>query len=261
MKTIDKSEICFIVSARTHEGVKEKAAELKKIGAPFIIVCAEKMDYPNVIYRPKKGKFDALNFASKFVQENTKIICLNDVDSKIFNFEKALQKMIDNKAGLVFCKIKVDSGPQFQFYSLMDKIRIIVPIASSGDLMLVRKKIFDQLLPIPSCKTEDNFISFKAAELGYKVLFTDECWVETKKTNTLDEEEQYKTRTVTGIYQALSLTKTTPLIRVFYLGLPLITPLLLLQGKKGAAWTRGIIGGFTNFLRGDKAGAFEQIGG
>lgn len=261
MELIDKSEICFIVSARTHEGVAEKAAELRTIGVPFIIICAEKIDHPDVIYRPKKGKFDAINFASKFVGENVKIICLNDVDSKIFNFEKAVQKMIDDKAGLVFCKIKVDSGPQFQFYSLMDKIRAIVPIASSGDLMLIRKTVFDQLLPIPACKTEDNFISFKAAELGYKVLFCDDCWVETKKTSTLEEEEQYKTRTVTGLYQALSLTKTTPLIRVFYLGLPLITPLLLLQGKRGAAWTKGILLGFTNFLQGDKEGAFEKIGG
>lgn len=169
--------------------------------------------------------------------------------------------MICSQAGIVFCKIKVNSGPQLQFYSLMDKIRRIVPITSSGDLMLIRKNIFDQILPIPPCKTEDNYISFKAPELGYRVVFCEECWVETKKTSTLQEESEYKARTVTGLYQAVSLTKTTPLIRVFYLCLPIITPLLLLQGKRGAVWAKGILQGFTNFLKGDKEGAFERIGG
>jgi hypothetical protein len=261
METIDKSKICFIVSARTKEGVEEKAAELRSLGVPFMVICAEKTDTPEAIYREKKGKFDAINYAAGFTGGHTKIICLNDVDNRICNFDKAVEKMVRTQAGLVFCKIKVDSGPQIQFYSLMDRIRRVLPITSSGDLMLIRKNVFDKLLPIPSCKTEDNYISFKVPELGYKVLFCEECWVETKKTSTLAEESEYKTRTVTGLYQALSLTKTTPLIRVFYLGLPFISPLLLLQGKRGAAWAKGIIQGFTNFIRGDKGGAFEKIGG
>jgi len=261
METIDKSEIFFIVLARTQEGVAEKAVELRKFGMPFIVICGEKMNHPNVVYRQKKGKFDAINFAAKFINKDIKIVCLNDVDTKIFNFEKALESMRGTNAGLAFCKVKVNGGPQVQFYSLMDKIRRYVPITSSGELMLIRKKVFDKILPIPPCKTEDNYVSFKAAELGYNVLFCEDCWVETKRTQTLEEESQYKTRTVTGIYQALSFTKTDPLVRVFYLGLPLITPLLLLQGKRGAAWTKGIIQGFTNFLRGDSAGAFEKIAG
>ncbi|MCJ7634617.1 glycosyltransferase family 2 protein [Candidatus Bathyarchaeota archaeon] len=261
MEAFDKSDIFFIVLARTQEGVAEKAFELRKLGVPFIVICGEKMNYPEVIYRQKKGKFDAINFAAKFIGKNIKIVCLNDVDTKLFNFEQALEVMRDRNAGLVFCKVKVNGGPQVQFYSLMDKIRRYVPITSSGELMLIRKKVFDKILPIPPCKTEDNYISFKVTELGYPVLFCEDCWVETKRTQTLEEESQYKTRTVTGIYQALSFTKTAPLVRFFYLSLPFITPLLLLQGKRGAAWTKGIIQGVTNFLRGDKEGAFEKIAG
>lgn len=261
MEAFDKSGIFFVVFARSREGVAEKVFELRKLGVHFIVICGEKMNFPEVVYREKKGKFEAINYAARFIDESIKIICLNDVDSKIYNLDKAFKKMVDSQAGLIFCKIKVNSGPQVQFYPLMDKIRRIVPVASSGDLMLIRKKVFDQVLPVPSCKTEDNYISFKVAELGYKVLFCEECWVETKKTHNLSEEMEYKTRTVTGIYQALSLTKTTPLIRVFYLCLPIFTPLLLLQGKRGAVWTKGIIQGFTNFLRGDREGIFDKIGG
>jgi hypothetical protein len=259
METIDKSAIFFIVLARTQEGVVEKAFELRKLGVSFVVICGEKMNYPNVVYRQKKGKFDAINFAAKFIGKNIEVVCLNDVDTKLFNFAKALEAMRGTKAGLVFCKVKVDDGPQVQFYSLMDKIRRYVPITSSGELMLIRKKVFEQVLPIPPCKTEDNYISFKVTELGYPVLFCEDCWVETKRTKTLKEESEYKTRTVTGLYQALSFTKTDPLIRVFYLSLPFLSPLLLLQGERGAAWTKGIIQGVTNFLRGDSAGAFEKI--
>jgi len=259
METIDKSNICFIVLARSHEGVAEKTSELRKLGVPFIIVCGEKIDHPDVIYRKKKGKFDAINFAAKFIDKNIKIICLNDVDTKIFKFEKALEAMRYSNAGLIFCKVKVDSGPQVQFYSLMDQIRRYFPITSSGELMLIRKKVFDEILPIPPCKTEDNYVSLKVAELGYHVSFCEDCWVETKRTQTFEEEMQYKTRTVTGLYQALSLTKGSPLVRVFYLSLPFFAPLLLVQGKRGGAWTKGILQGYTNFLRGDKGGAFEKI--
>lgn len=261
METIDKSEVFFIVSARTQEGVVEKTFELRKLDVPFIVICGEKMNYSNVVYREKKGKFDAINFAAKFIGKNIKIVCLNDVDTKLFNFAKAVELMRGSNAGLVFCKVKVNGGPQVQFYSLMDKIRRYVPITSSGELMLIRKKVFDEVLPIPPCKTEDNYVSFKVAELGYRVLFCEDCWVETKRTQTFEEESLYKTRTVTGVYQALALSKTNPLIRAFYLGLPLISPILLLQGKRGAAWVKGIIQGFTNFLRGDTAGAFEKIAG
>ena len=260
MKTIDKSDILFVVLARTRAGVAEKTLELEKLGLSFIVICGEKINRPNVIYRQSKGKFDAINFAAKFIDKTVKIVCLNDVDTKLFNFSKALEAFRRTNEGLLFCKVRVDSGPQLQFYSLMDKLRRYVPITSSGELMLIQRTVFDKVLPIPPCKTEDNYISFKVKELGYPVLFCEDCWVETQRTKTLEEELQYKTRTVTGLYQALSFTKPDPLVRVFYLMLPIIAPLLLVQGKRGATWTKGIIHGFTNFLSGDRAGVFEKIG-
>jgi len=255
MDAITRSEIFFVVLARTKDGVKEKIAELENLGIPFIIVCGEKTDRPNVVYRPKKGKFDAINFGAKFLRPETKVVCLNDVDTRIYNFEKSLSKLSKGLV-LVFCKVRLDSGPQVHFYSLLDKIRSSLPINSSGELMLVERRVFDRILPIPPCKTEDNYISFRVLELGYKLFFCEDCWVETKRTQTLDEEERYKTRTVTGLYQALSLTEPPILVRVFYLILPFLTPLLLLQGRRGLAWANGILHGFTNFLRGDKEGKF-----
>lgn len=255
MDAITRSEIFFVVLARTKDGVKEKIAELENLGIPFIIVCGEKTDRPNVVYRPKKGKFDAINFGAKFLRPETKVVCLNDVDTRIYNFEKSLSKLSKGLV-LVFCKVRLDSGPQVHFYSLLDRIRSSLPINSSGELMLVERRVFDRILPIPPCKTEDNYISFRVLELGYKLFFCEDCWVETKRTQTLDEEERYKTRTVTGLYQALSLTEPPILVRVFYLILPFLTPLLLLQGRRGLAWANGILHGFTNFLRGDKEGKF-----
>ena len=255
MDAITRSEIFFVVLARTKDGVKEKIAELENLGIPFVIVCGEKTDHPNVVYRPKKGKFDAINFGAKFLRPETKVVCLNDVDTRIYNFEKSLSKLSKGLV-LVFCKVRLDSGPQVHFYSLLDRIRSSLPINSSGELMLVERRVFDRILPIPPCKTEDNYISFRVLELGYKLFFCEDCWVETKRTQTLDEEERYKTRTVTGLYQALSLTEPPILVRVFYLILPFLTPLLLLQGRRGLAWANGILHGFTNFLRGDKEGKF-----
>jgi len=253
--TATKSEIFFVVPARTRDGVREKIVELENLGVPYIIVCGEPTNHPNVVYRPKNGKFDAINYGAKYLRAETKIVCLNDVDTKIFNFERALDKISEGIA-LVFCRVRLDSGPQVHFYSLLDRIRRTFPINSSGELMLIERSVFDRILPIPPCKTEDNYLSFRVLGLGHKLYFCENCWVETKRTQSLDEEERYKTRTVTGLYQALSLTEPPPLIRVFYIILPFFTPLLLLQGRRGLAWTKGILHGFTNFLRGDRGGKF-----
>jgi cellulose synthase/poly-beta-1,6-N-acetylglucosamine synthase-like glycosyltransferase len=255
MDATARSEVFFVVLARTKDGVEEKIAELENLGVPYIIVCGEKTNCPNVVYRPKKGKFDAINFGAKYLRPETKIVCLNDVDTRIYNFEKSLSK-ISKELVLVFCKVRLDSGPQVHFYSLLDRIRRSLPINSSGELMLVERSVFERILPIPPCKTEDNYISFRVLELGYKLFFCEECWVETKRTQTLEEEERYKTRTVTGLYQALSLTEPPASVRVFYLVLPFLTPLLLLQGRRGLAWAKGILHGLANFLQGDRGGKF-----
>jgi cellulose synthase/poly-beta-1,6-N-acetylglucosamine synthase-like glycosyltransferase len=253
---IKSSEVFFIVPARTAESVNDKIKELETLAYPFVIVCAEKTSIPNVVYRGRKGKYDAINYGANFLRADTKIVCLNDVDTKIFNFEKALETISRNVAALVFCKLKVKRGLQVHFYSMMDRIRKILQITSSGELMLIRREVFESILPLPPCKTEDNYISFKVLELGYRSTFCEDCFVETERTKSYEEEKAYKTRTVTGVYQALSQTKTKPLIRVFYLFLPFISPLLLLQGKRGLSWLRGIVQGVTCFLIGEKDGKF-----
>lgn len=250
------SEVFFIVSARTAEAVNDKIKELKLLGYPFVVVCGEKTNIPNVVYREKKGKYDAINYGAKFLNNETKVVCLNDVDTRIINFENALEKIQGNIAALVFCKLKLKCGLQVYFYSMMDWIRKRLQITSSGELMLIRREVFERIIPIPPCKTEDNYISFKVLELGCKSTFCEDCFVETERTQSYEEEKAYKTRTVTGVYQALAQTKTKPLIRVFYLLLPFISPLLLLQGKRGLSWLKGIVQGVAGFLVGDKEGKF-----
>lgn len=254
--TVKSSEVFFIVPARTAQAVNDKITELKMLGYPFVIVCGEKVNLPNVVYRERRGKYDAINYGANFLSAQTKIVCLNDVDTKIFNFEKALEKICGSVAVLVFCKLKLKSGLQVHFYSMMDRIRKILQITSSGELMLIRREVFESILPLPPCKTEDNYMSFKVLELGYNSTFCEDCFVETERTISYEEEKAYKTRTVTGVYQALSQTKTKPLIRVFYLFLPFISPLLLLQGRRGLSWLKGIVQGVTGFLIGDKDGKF-----
>lgn len=250
------TEVFFIVLARTAQGVNEKIKELELLGYPFVIACGEKVNISNVVYLERRGKYDAINFGARFLSDETKIVCLNDVDTRIFNFGRALEKICEKDVALVFCKVKLKEGPQVHFYSMMDRIRRRLQITSSGELMLIRKEILEKVMPIPPCKTEDNYISFKVRELGYKSAFCEDCWVETERTKSLKEEEVYKTRTVTGLYQALFQTRNTPLIRIFYFCLPFISPLLLLQGKRGLSWMKGIIHGLANFLSGDKSGKF-----
>lgn len=244
------------MSARSAKGVEDKIRELEELGYPFVIVCGEKLGLPNVVYRKNAGKYDAINYGARFLSDETKIVCLNDVDTKIHNFEKALEMIRDNGAPLVFCKLKLKGGSQVYFYSMMDRIRRRLQITSSGELMLIRRKVFEAILPIPPCKTEDNYILFKVLELGYRSAFCEDAWVETERTKSLEKEEDYKTRTVTGVYQALSQARPKPLIRAFYVLLPFISPLLLLQGKRGLSWLRGIIRGVSGFLKGDKEGKF-----
>jgi hypothetical protein len=95
-------------------------------------------------------------------------------------------------------------------------------------------------MPIPPCIAEDSYILFRALELGFRAYFCTETYVTTKKTYSRMEEEAYKNRTTLGIYQALSYSKPSPLIRVFYYLLPTFSPLLMLAGGDGVAWAKGI---------------------
>jgi cellulose synthase/poly-beta-1,6-N-acetylglucosamine synthase-like glycosyltransferase len=250
------NQVFFLVLARTEKGVLEKIEELQQLNVPFVVVCGNILSDHRVIHRELKGKYDAINYGSDFLPEDKKIVCINDVDTRIFNFERTLEHFKNPEVGLVFCKVVVKEGPQQYFYPILDNLRRRFHVASSGELMLIRRNVLENILPLPPCKTEDNFISFKVLEMGYKVVFCEECWVETARTKTLPEETLYKKRTVTGIYQALCYTKPPMLTRIFYFLLPFFAPLLLVCGRRGFHWVKGIVAGLANFLSGDREGKF-----
>ena len=249
-------KLFFLVLARDGRYTHHKVEELKDMNVSFTIVCGEKIPSPAFVYREPRGKYDAINFGSKFVDNDAEVICLNDVDTTIHNFDKALSLFNNGDVDLVFCKVVVKDGPQPYFYRLLDPIRRRIPIAASGELMLIRREVFEAILPLPPCKAEDTYILFKALELGCKVVFCEECWVETERTRLPHEETEYKKRTVSGIYQALSYAKSPMMVRMFYVILPFLTPLLALYGEKGFCWIRGIFSGMAAFLAKDYGGRF-----
>ena len=251
--------VFFVVLARDGSALMKKVRELSSLGYPYVIICGEKVNHPNVVYREPKGKFDAINFGLKFVPSGTDIVALNDVDTEIHNFEAALRLLQDRHISLVFVKVFVKQGPQLMFYSLLDAFRKRVLVAASGELMLMMYKALKSMLPLKGCKAEDSYILFKVLEKGGKVAFCEECYVTTKRTKVAEQEEAYKRRTVGGIYQALSLTKPPLVVRLFYIFLPFFSPLLIISGKKGYYWTKGILLGFSDYIRGDKTAYWKPI--
>jgi len=247
----------FLVLARDRWGVEEKGEELNALGVPYIVICGEPLPLPKVVYRKPQGKYDAINFGAQFLGD-AEVICLNDVDTRIHNLHEALKGLQDNGVGLVYCKVVVKEGPQPRFYKLLDAIRARVHIAASGELMVLRRDLFERLVPLKPCKAEDTYILYKALELGYRVVFCRDCWVTTTRTETLKEEAAYKRRTVGGIYQALSYAKPPPLIRFFYLLLPFAAPLLLVLGRAGYYWAKGIVEGAVNLIRRERGGLFDD---
>ena len=207
-------KLFFIVLARDRRNVKEKIMELEGMLVPYIIVCGEKLNYPNVVYREAKGKWDAINFGSQFIPKDINVVVLNDVDTRIHNFEHALSHLNDG-ADLVYCKVNVTKGPQVKFYRIADPIRKRFHIFASGELMLFKRGVFKRLLPIPPCIAEDSYLLFKALELGYRVHFCTKAYVTTERTANAIEEEAYKGRTTLGIYQVLKYAKPSPWIRAF----------------------------------------------
>jgi cellulose synthase/poly-beta-1,6-N-acetylglucosamine synthase-like glycosyltransferase len=116
--------------------------------------------------------------------------------------------------------------------------------------MLIDRRAFERLLPIPPCLAEDSYLLFKALELGYRAHFCTKAYVETERTSNAKEEEAYKGRTTLGIYQVLKYAKPPPWIRAFYKMLPLTAPLLALAGEDGIAWMRGIRKALSMILKG-----------
>ena len=229
----------FMVLARDATNVPQKIAELEKIGVPFVIVCGEKVNHPHVVYREAKGKWDAINFGAKFIPNIAEIILFNDVDTQIHNFTLAMH-CIRSEADIVYCRVSVSEGPQVMFYRILNPIRQRVHICASGEFMLVKRDVFDSVMPIPPCIAEDSYILFRALEKGFQAYFCTDAYVTTKRTSNKKDEEAYKARTTLGIYQALSYSKPSLLIRVFYYLLPTFSPLLMLAGGNGVAWAKGI---------------------
>jgi cellulose synthase/poly-beta-1,6-N-acetylglucosamine synthase-like glycosyltransferase len=249
-------QVFFVVLARDGTGVTRKALELDRLGYPYVIVCGKKMGLKNVVYREPRGKYDAVNFGVGFIPGDTDIVAFNDVDTTIHNLAAGLSVFEDRKISLVFAKIDVGHGPQLSFYALLDHLRSRLPIAASGELMLIRYKALRNIIPLKACKAEDTYMLFKALENGGRAFFSNECYVSTKRTQRAEEEEQYKRRTVGGIYQALGLAKPTAIVRFFYALLPFISPLLLVSGRTGYYWTKGILLGYFDSIKRDQEGSW-----
>jgi hypothetical protein len=251
------TKVFFLVLARDEKHVDEKIEELNALRTPYLVVCGRNLNHPNVIYREPRGKYDAINFGFRFIPEDTDVVALNDVDTKIRNFEAALQLFRFEDVGLVFVRVCVKEGPQKYFYSILDRIRRSFLIAASGELMLIKYGVLRKIIPIKPCKAEDSYILFKALEFKYRSVFCEECYVETERTQIDEKEEVYKRRTVTGIYQALACTNPPCHIKFFYTLLPFFCPLLLVSGKRGYFWTKGILRGVIDYLRGDRSGIWK----
>lgn len=233
------SKCFFMVLARDAQNVPQKIAELETLSIPFVIVCGEAFNHPNVVFREANGKWDAINFGAKFIPADAEFILFNDVDTKIHNFVLALH-CIRTKADIVYCRVNVSEGPQVTFYRILNPIRQRFHVCASGELMMVKRQVFDAVMPVPPCIAEDSYILFRALEVGFRAYFCTEAYVTTKRTSNRRDEELYKARTTLGIYQALSYSKPTLLIRVFYYLLPTFSPLLMLAGGDGVAWAKGI---------------------
>ena len=250
-------KLFFLVFARDENYVDEKIQELKELGVPYLIVCGRRLNHPNVFYRKAEGKYDAINFGARFVPEYADVVALNDVDTKISNFRAALRQFDCKDISLVFARVSVKEGPQKLFYAILNPIRRRVLIAASGELMLIKREMLMRILPIKSCKAEDSYILFKVLEFGRKAVFCEECYVETERTRTAEKEEIYKRKTVAGIYQALAYTQPPYLVKLFYFLLPFACPSLLILGKKGYFWMKGILLGLIDYLRGDRTGVWQ----
>lgn len=247
----------FIVLARDAKYVVEKINELERLGVPYLVICGERMNRPKVVYREPIGKYDALNLSKHLIPRDADIVAFNDVDTRFGEFHPMLQYFEDPKVAIVFAAELVRAGPQLSFFALFNPIRRILPLAASGELMMIRQEVLRKILPMKACKAEDTYVMFKALELGYRVVFSEECPTWTERTQTGAEEEAYKRRTTAGIYQALSFTKPPPLIRFLYALLPVIAVFFVLTGRNGYHTFKGILLGFLDYTRGDRSGIWK----
>jgi hypothetical protein len=232
-------KVFFVVLARNHRDVQSKIDELAKLGFPYLIVCGERIDYPNVVYRKPIGKWDAINFGYGLVPPDTDVVALNDVDTVIHKVEDALL-LVRSHDDFVYSAVKPIGGLQPRFYAIANPLNRFLKVFAMGELIFVRKKKLDKLMPVPPCLAEDTYLMFKAMELKYRIDFCEETYLTTKRTETTDDEVLYKERTTLGILQALSHSSPPPWVRLFYGGLPLLAIMLYCRGRDGRTWSKGI---------------------
>jgi cellulose synthase/poly-beta-1,6-N-acetylglucosamine synthase-like glycosyltransferase len=247
----------IVVLARDGKHVKEKIEELDRLGVPYSIICGERIDHPAVVYRRQLGKYDAVNYSLRVIPKEVNVVVYNDVDTRIVDHKLLLNHFSDESVGMVYAPV-ITKGPQATFYKIFNPIRGRIPLSASGELMAVRRDLLERVLPIKPCKAEDTYLMFKTLELGKKVAKCDECIVFTERTNDSKQEQRYKRRTVTGIYQALSYTKPPALVRIAYFVLPVVAPLLLILGAKGYYIAKGILLGALDYLRRDRSGTWSE---
>jgi len=247
----------FIILARNHEYLDDKINEIEKMGYSYIVVCGEHVNRKNVFYRKPIGKYDAINYAISLVPSDTDIVIFNDVDTKIYNIENAFNMINNNETSLVFVKLVVNKGPQVILNKFLDKIKNYLLVTASGELILIKMDVLKTIAPLKPCKSEDTYIIFKLMENKHKINFCNSTFVITERTTYDKKEELYKRKTVGGIYQALSMTNPPILIKIFYLLLPYISPLLLVSGRKGYYAMKGILLGYVDHIRGDKTGLWN----
>jgi len=249
-------DVFAIVLARDENGVAEKHSELRRLNVSHLIVCGKQSNLDQVIHRASRGKYDAINFGVRLLPQSAQIVVLNDVDTKIVNFERGLRHFSDSNIGLVFTRVGLPSGAHSMFNRLIDAVRRRFLIAANGELMFFRREVLDRMVPMRPCKAEDTLLLFETLKLGFGVIFESECHAITSRTasSSLKNEELFKRKTVCGIYQALYLSHAPLSRKLFYAMLPFVSPILLVAGAKGWYWMKGILMGIVDFLKGDRSG-------
>lgn len=53
------------------------------------------------------------------------------------------------------------------------------------------------------------------------------------------------------------MTRPPVIVKLFYTLLPFVSPLLLVLGRKGYYWTKGILLGYVDYARGDRTAAWQ----
>jgi cellulose synthase/poly-beta-1,6-N-acetylglucosamine synthase-like glycosyltransferase len=243
------------VLARNAKLIQTKIYEIERIGLPFIVICGENFPDSRVVQRAPVGKWDAINYGYGLIPRETDVVVLNDVDTEIHGLEHMLSSVVEG-SDFAYAAVRPSGGSQPKFYAIANPLNRVLKIFAMGELVVIRKKVLDNLMPIPPCLAEDTYLLFKAMELNYKVDFCEDAYVNTIRTSSISEEVLYKERTTLGILQALDYTRPPPWIILFYRSLPILAAMLMLGGEDGRAWARGIMRAIRLHIEGSNRTSF-----